>query len=402
MKAVFTPSLPKGKCQAPPSKSMAHRALIAAAFAEGESTIAPPSFSEDIKATLSCLEALGAKFEIRQNAVHVWGISFPAPTGKDLFCGESGSTLRFLLPICLLAGKRITLRGAERLLERPLSVYENLCREKGFFFEKKDGAITVEGRLSAGTYRIPANISSQFITGMLFALSLLEGESRIELIGKAESASYLDLTLSAMESFGVKIQKQENGFVIPANCRYSPRNYTVEGDASNAAFLDALALVGGEVSVSGLNERSLQGDRIYKEHFRAIREGFAEIDLSDCPDLGPILFALAAAHHGAKFSGTARLALKESDRGAAMAEELAKCGVSLTIKENEILVPSGLTAPKEPICGHNDHRIVMAMSTLLIRLGGEILGAEAVKKSFPEYFNVLRDLKTQVILNETE
>lgn len=402
MKAIFTPSRAEGSVLAPPSKSMAHRALIAAAFAEGESTISPIEFSEDIRATIACLTALGAKFEIEKRTVRVSGNAFPKPTGEELFCSESGSTLRFLIPICLLAGEKIRLRGAERLMARPLEVYETICRENGLLFEKEGTSLLVQGPLKAGVYRIPGNISSQFITGMLFALSLLPEESRIEIIGKTESASYLDLTLSAMEEFGVKIKKEENGFLIPAKSAFLPRLFSVEADYSNAAFLDALSLMGGKVEVLGLKENSRQGDRVYKEHFRSIQAGFAEIDLSDCPDLGPILFALAAAFHGARFIGTARLRIKESDRGEAMAKELAKCGVKITVKENEILVPNGLAAPKEPIFGHNDHRIVMAMSTLLSRLGGEVHGAEAVKKSFPDYFEKIQTMGLEVKLDEAE
>ncbi len=402
MNAIFTPSFAKGSLSAPPSKSMAHRALICAAFANGESTISPIEFSEDIKATIASLSELGAEFKIENNSVRVKGILFPRPTGKELFCAESGSTLRFLIPICLITGEKIVLRGAKRLFERPLSIYENLCKENGFLFEKTEDSLTLKGKLSAGSYRIPGDLSSQFITGLLFALSLLSEESRIEIIGKTESASYLDLTLSAMRDFGVEIQKEENAFLIPAKSVFAAQNFTVEGDFSNAAFLDAFTLLGGEVEVLGLKEDSMQGDRIYREHFRALKAGFAEIDLADCPDLAPILFALAASFHGAKFLGTARLRLKESDRGEAMKQELAKCGVHLEIKENEILVPSGISAPKQSIDSHNDHRIAMAMSIILSRFGGTLRGAEAVRKSFPDYFDRIAKLGVKVTLNETE
>lgn len=402
MKAIFTPSLAKGSVFAPPSKSMAHRALICAAFSAGESTLSPIEFSEDIKATMACLTELGAKFEIEHNTVRVIGTDFPLPTGKPLFCAESGSTLRFMIPLCLITGEKITLCGAERLLARPLSVYESLCRENGFLFEKTSTSLTVQGKIAAGEYKIPGNISSQFITGILFALSLLKEESRIRIIGKTESASYLDMTLSCMKEFGVEIQKTEDGFFLPANSAYASRDFAVEGDFSNAAFLDAFSLFGGRVRVMGLGEDSAQGDRVYREHFAALKKGFCEIDLSDCPDLAPILFAVAAFFHGAKFYGTARLRIKESDRGEAMAKELLKCGIELLVSENEILVPSGLSAPSEPIASHNDHRVVMAMSVILSRLGGEIRGAEAVKKSFPDFFEKIRALGVKVTLNEAE
>ncbi len=397
MNAVFSPSFAKGTAFAPPSKSMAHRALICAALAEGESTISPVHPSQDILATIKARSALGASFSTKGETVTVLGTGGTFSHGKALFCSESGSTLRFLIPLCLLNGKEYTLTGAERLFQRPLNVYEELCDQKGFLFEKEGGALRVKGELLAGEYSVSADVSSQFITGLLLALSLLEGNSTIHLVGCVESASYLDLTLSAMASFGVLIEKTEDGFFIPGGQRYRACAYTVEGDCSNGAFLDALNLMGGEVLVTGLGEDSLQGDRIYKEYFRLLREGFCTLSLKDCPDLAPILFAVAAYFHGARFTHTGRLSIKESDRGAAMEAELRKCGARLVIEENEIVVKKGsLHRPAEPIFGHNDHRIVMAMSVLLSRLSGEIEGAEAVKKSYPDFFEVIQKLGIEV------
>ncbi|MBR5295572.1 MAG: 3-phosphoshikimate 1-carboxyvinyltransferase [Clostridia bacterium] len=399
MRAVFSPSFACGEVYAPPSKSMAHRDLISAALCEGESTLSPIALSEDMLATMSALEALGACFTREEGRVFVKGFGKNPSFGKEIFCRESGSTLRFLIPLCLLSGKEYILSGSERLMERPLSVYEDLAKEKGFLFEKREGKLFVAGRLSAGEYSVPGNISSQFITGLLFALSLLEGDSFLQVTGGMESASYIDMTLSAMADFGVNVEKREGGFFIPGGQKYLPRKFQVEGDYSNAAFLDAFSKVGGKVSLLGMKEDSLQGDRVYKEHFKALEKGFCEIDLSDCPDLAPILFALAAYFHGAHFTGTKRLRIKESDRGEAMRAELGKCGVTLEIGENDILVPGGkLLPPKEVIFGQNDHRIVMAMSVLLSCLGGEIEGAEAVAKSYPDFFEEIKKLGIKVDL----
>ncbi len=397
MKAFFSPSFAEGTVFAPPSKSMAHRALIAAALAEGESTLSPIALSEDMLATMDCLESLGAAFYREGHTVRVKGFGGKPSFGKELCARESGSTLRFLIPLCLLSGKEYVLSGSERLLERPLSVYEDLAKEKGFLFERRDGKVFVSGKLTPGEYTVPGNISSQFITGLLFALSLLEKDSFLHITGKTESASYIDMTLSAMAFFGVKAERRDDGFFIPGGQKYLSRTFTVEGDHSNAAFLDAFSAVGGKVTVLGTNADSLQGDRVYKKHFDALQKGFCEIDLTDCPDLAPILFALAAYFHGARFTGTARLRIKESDRGEAMKKEIEKCGGDIRIEENKITVfKQELFSPEEVISGHNDHRIVMAMSVLLSRLGGEIEGVEAVSKSYPDFFEEIKKLGIEV------
>lgn len=397
MRLSFSPSFARGSLSAPPSKSMAHRALISAALAQGESVLSPIALSEDMLATMDCLTALGASFRREGETVFVSGMGAPKSTGKKLYCRESGSTLRFLIPLCLLTGEEFILCGAPRLLERPLGVYETLCRENGFLFERDGDGIRVAGKLRGGSYSVPGNISSQFITGLLFALSLVPEESRLEVTGGLESASYIDMTLSAMASFGVRVERKENVFLLSGKETYQSRNFTVEGDYSNAAFLDAFTLVGGDVRVAGLTDSSLQGDRVYRDIFPLIKNGSPTVDLSDCPDLAPVLFALAAYFHGGRFTGTARLRIKESDRGAAMAEELKKCGVTLSVTDNEIIVPeSKLSAPQEEIRSHNDHRIAMAMSVLLSRTGGILSGAEAVAKSYPDFFEKIKTLGIEV------
>lgn len=397
MIASILPSIAKGTLSAPPSKSLAHRYLICAALSDGESVISPVQFSEDILATMESLRALGAEFTVKGEKVLVKGIGKNFQKGKELFCGESGSTLRFFLPLCLLNGETYTLCGAKRLFERPLSVYEDLCAGKGFFFEKKESAVTVSGKLQAGEYQVAGNVSSQFITGLLLALSLLEEDSTLLVTGKRESSSYLDLTLSVMKAFGVEIEKKENGYFIPGGQVYKAGEYRVEADLSNAAFLEAFSYLGGEVLVEGLPESSLQGDGVYREHFKALSEGFATIDLENCPDLGPVLMTFAALFHGGEFLSTARLKLKESDRGMAMAEELKKCGASILVEENRILVsPAILKAPKERLSSHNDHRIAMSLTVLLSKVGGEIEGAEAVRKSYPEFFEDMKKIGINV------
>lgn len=395
MKVTFTPSLLQGTVTAPPSKSMAHRLLICGGLADGVSTVRGISESEDVLATLRCLEALGVSFEKNGDCVTLQGADVRESLPKsELFCNESGSTLRFFLPLCLLSGNKATLSGTEKLLSRPLSVYENICREQGIQYLQTKTDVSVKGILKSGEYKIPGNISSQFITGLLLALPLCDGDSTLHILPPIESRSYLDLTIEALRTFGVRIVWQdERSLFIKGNQTYRASDVSVEGDYSNAAFFAALALFGHDVSVTGLSKQSRQGDRAYIKFFEMLAKGTPTVHIGDCPDLGPILMAVAAAKNGAVFTGTKRLRIKESDRGAAMASELAKFGVSVTVHEDSIVVyPISFHAPEEPLCGHNDHRIVMALSTLLCKTGGVMEGAEAVRKSLPEYFELMRSL----------
>lgn len=382
-----------GSIVAPPSKSMAHRLLICGALTEG-SVIHNVAFSEDIKATLSCLEALGANVEICENTVKIGGINFKNLKSSRLFCNESGSTLRFLIPLAFRFNKEITLCGTERLFQRSLEVYEDIAKSFDMKFEKQSDLLTLKGDLKAGKYTVRGDISSQFISGLMFALSTLEDDSIIEISGAIESASYLTLTIKALATFGVRITRtDENTILIKGNNRFKAKELTVEGDYSNAAFLEALNLFGSNVYVEGLSEDSFQGDRIYRKHFKTLQKEFAEIDISDCPDLGPVLMAVAAAFHGAKFTGTARLKIKESDRGSAMKAELSKFGSKVEVFENEIIVYKlELSKPETELISHNDHRIVMALTVLGTLTGATILGAQAVTKSYPEFFDVIKTI----------
>jgi 3-phosphoshikimate 1-carboxyvinyltransferase len=321
-----------------------------------------------------------------------------AAPSTPLYCRESGSTLRFMIPLAWLSGREVRLGGAPYLLQRPMSVFEALAMEKGLVFSGEGQEILVKGPLSAGEYTVAGNVSSQFISGLLFALPLLDGDSVIRILPPVESRSYLNLTVAALRTFGVEVTWTDDHTIqIRGNQRYCPCDTLVEGDYSNAAFLYALSLLGGDVTVRGLCGESLQGDRVYRAYFEALRRERATLSVGDCPDLAPVLFAMAAAHHGGVFLDTKRLRLKESDRASAMAEELSKLGVRVLVEEDRVEVEATrLCAPSEPICSHNDHRIVMSMAVLLTRVGGEIVGAEAVNKSFPDFFDRLRSLGLQI------
>ena len=399
MRAVIQPGTARGTVQAPPSKSMAHRLLICAALAEGESVIRSVDRSEDILATADCLAALGASLIWEGNTIRVRGCNPRKAPPSVLRCRESGSTLRFMLPLCLLSGSSMRLEGSEKLLSRPLSVYEDLCREQGLVLQRDGEGLLAEGLLVPGEYAVPGSVSSQFITGLLFALPLLPAGSRIRLIPPVESRSYLSLTLQALRDAGVSVSwADEFTLTVPGNTAFRPRDTQVEGDYSNAAFFEAFNCTGGSVTVTGLRPDSLQGDRVYLEYFPRLASGSAQLDLTDCPDLAPVLFAVASLCRGAVFTGTRRLRFKESDRGAVMAKELAKFGVSVAAGENEITVSGGsLRAPRETLQGHNDHRIVMALAVLCLRTGGVLEGAEAVRKSYPGFWDALRSLGAEII-----
>ena len=397
MKAIFTPCKLQGKINAPPSKSMAHRYLIGAALSKEKCIISGIDYSEDILATIDCLKALGAEITTENDTVTVKPENFMKKTDSILHCRESGSTLRFFIPLALCTGKKITLHGSRRLFERPLDIYENLCNENGFEFSKTEDSVTVCGNLESGEYTINGNISSQFITGLIFALVYLGKESAIHINPPFESRSYINLTISALKAFGADVEFKDELNVIIKKSELHSFSGSVEGDYSNAAFLDAFNYIGSCVEIGNLIPDSLQGDKVYKEYFDAISQGTPTLDISDCPDLGPVLIALASLKNGAILTGTDRLKAKESDRGQAMHEELGKLGGGLIFGDNTITVPKQNLHKTDVILnGHNDHRIVMALSIILSVCGGTIDGTEAVRKSYPSFFEDIKKLSAEV------
>ena len=405
MNVTIHPGKAVGTVAAPPSKSMAHRLLICAGLAGGTSRIRGLAYNEDILATIDCLRALGATCTVEGDTVTVAGMdpSRAAPV-QNLCCRESGSTLRFFIPLALLCGKTVSFTGTQKLLSRPLGIYEQLCEEKGFVFFRQEEMLQVQGNLSGGDYSVPGNVSSQFITGLLFALPLTEQDSYIHITTALESKSYIDLTLQALRTFGIEANwLDDQTLFVPGRQCYMPCDAVVEGDYSGAAFYGAMNALGSNVEITGLVADSLQGDSVFTRHFESLCRGPAEIDISDCPDLGPVLFAVAAAKHGGRFTGTRRLKIKESDRGSAMAQELAFFGTKVLVEENAVtVVPASFHKPDQILHGHNDHRIVMSLAVLLMLTGGEIEGAQAVRKSFPDFFEKLKYLGIEVDTRETD
>lgn len=404
MKVKVLKSNANGVAKAPPSKSFAHRLLICSALSKGTSIIKGVSDSQDMLATLNCVNSLGASYTKVNDSIT---ISLPnnQKISNHFYCNESGSTLRFFIPLALAFGGDFTFHGTEKLISRGVDVYKGLFLPKGIKITTNKTSVDVSGKLTSGQFDVLGNVSSQFITGLLFALPLIEGDSILNVIPPIESQSYIDITLQVLNKFGIKIDViKENSYKIYGGQKYIACNSIVEGDWSNSAFLYALSFLGHNVKVEGLACDSLQGDKACLEIFNKISKLTTNqsqtdiIDLSNCPDLAPISFAVASCFNGAVFTGTKRLAIKESDRAKAMQSELAKFGIKLIVEENSVKVLSGkLMPPTQTLFGHNDHRIVMALTILATLTGAEIEDAQAIAKSYPNFFEVLRELGVKII-----
>ena len=416
---ISPPARIGGTVSAPPSKSMAHRAVLCSALAKGTSHIENLEFSKDISATLAAAGQLCARVESGPADVLVEGLGHFRPVFGPVDCCESGSTLRFLIPLASLTGQSITFVGRGRLMERPQSVYETLYREQNLHFEQANGQLTVAGSLRSGEYTLAGNVSSQFISGLLFALPLLAGDSTLHLIPPVESRSYIEMTRAAQAAFGVTSHwLDDTTLCIPGGQQYHPRDYIVEGDYSQAAFLAVLGAVKGGITLTGLAAETLQGDAAILDILRRCGAKFTrteaglvfeqaplhgvDIDLADCPDLGPVLMVLGLLCEGTTVIRNAeRLRIKESDRIAAMEAELRACGGVLSSEGGTITVHGckpQLHAPEAPLSGHNDHRVVMSLTVLALAadIPLAINEAEAVQKSWPHFFDALKPLGVEV------
>ena len=405
MIARIEPSKLRGTVAAPPSKSMAHRHLICAALTDGISRVHGISESDDVRATIDALRALGCDIAVSDGVATVSGRTPKQFKGEsELYVNESGSTLRFMIPLCLLTGKRYRLTGKARLFERPLSTYETICRDQKLAWQAGEQELILCGKMHSGEFYIPGNISSQFISGLLFSLPLLDGNSVIHITETAESLPYIQMTLEVLQKHGISVDFDGQATLcIPGNQSYIPGEYTVEGDYSNTAFFDALSYFEHEVQTTGLKQDSLQGDKIYRDYFKMLSDGSPILPVGDCPDLAPVLMAIAAEKNGCTLTETARLKIKESDRGTVMRKELSKFGADITVLDDTIIVRSApLRTPTVLLDAHGDHRVVMSLSVLATKYGGEIRGAEHVNKSFPDFFDKLSALGAKVTLYEAE
>ena len=373
----------RGAVTPPASKSMAHRAVLAMALAGGTGTLSNLSDSQDIQATKRCVAALKA----------------PRPEGEPPFldCGESGSTLRFLIPIALAVAGGGVFTGHGRLMERPQQPYFDIFDEKGIFYGQKGSVLTVRGTLTPGVYRLPGNVSSQFVTGLLYALPLLPGDSTIEITTPLESGGYVDMTLDMLEKFGISVQNKNYAvFHIPGNQVYQGRDITVEGDWSQAGFWYSANFLDNQVAIQGLNADSTQGDRVVASlYWKLAKPGDTDIDVSGCPDLLPPLAVMAAVRSGTtRFVNAARLRIKESDRLATTAALLNALGGHAEEGPDSLTVRGVPAFSGGTVDGANDHRIVMAAAIAATRSSAPvtILGAEAVRKSYPSFWEDYKQL----------
>lgn len=393
MIVTITPATLRGAVTPPPSKSQAHRLLMAAALAEGESLVSNVAFSQDILATLDCLEQLGAEIEKGADCVRIRGLDTAARRGElpRMNCRESGSTLRFMIPVALAAAGGGVFSGSGRLMERPQGPYETMFGEKGIPFVRKNGCILTQGTLKSGVYTLPGDVSSQFITGLLYALPLLEGDSEILLTTALESRGYVDMTVLALEAFGVSVEERETGYFIPGGQKYRPKDVTVEGDYSQAGFYYAAIGLGNDIDIQGLNPYSAQGDmRIVPYYLKLCGKGHVELDVSQCPDLVPALAVHAALRAGetAAITNAARLRIKESDRLAAVTAELNKLGADIEEYPDSLLIRGVEKLRGGAVESHNDHRIAMMLAMAATRADSPVIlsGAESVSKSYPNFW----------------
>ena len=375
--------------------------MICAALAEGESVIRNVAFSQDIRATLGCVSALGAKWtDLGRGVIQIEGIGGKEYRGElpRLDCGESGSTLRFFLPIALAVAGGAVFTGRGRLMQRPQKPYFDLFDGMGIEYEQKGDVLKVKGRLRAGQYRLPGNVSSQFFTGLLFALPLLDGKSEMIPTTELESLDYILMTIQSQELAGLEPPGRENGGFVVKGQSYRPMEVSVEADWSQAGFWYAARALGSDVEICGMSDASLQGDKRIAEFARLLsREGDAEIDVSQCPDLVPPLAAMAAVRKGdCRITGAARLRIKESDRLATVTAALNALGAKVEEYPEELLIHGvDVLRGGAVIDCCNDHRIAMMCAVAATRCrGGDtvLLGAECVRKSYPDFWQVYREL----------
>ena len=414
MLARIQPSRLQGSVTVPPSKSMAHRALLCAGLAAGETRIQGILPSQDMEATCRALTALGASIARQGSLARVQGVAGrpKAPQGP-VDCGESGSTLRFLIPAFALASAPARLTGRGRLPQRPLGPYGAIFHGQGLPFAQDETGVSFQGPLAPGDYTLPGDVSSQFISGLLFALPLLPGDSHIRIQPPFESRGYVNMTLQVMDAFGVRASFVDGLTLrVPGNQRFTApaAPFLVEGDDSQAAFFLTLDAILGDVSVAGLSPRSIQGDRVMGEILarcghvpgqppRPLAPFVA--DLGDCPDLGPILMTLGLFCRGeSRLVNAGRLRLKESDRGTAMAQELSKLGGQASLAGDEIRIRQSRLRPGPALSSHGDHRIAMALAVAALgaRIPADIQGAEAVEKSYPDFWKDLAAIGARVEL----
>lgn len=402
----FSPFVPNGTVNVPPSKSDVHRAIICAAMANGVSRISPVALSNDIKATIGCIKALGADAVLENNVLTVDGTNMYKNKTALLDCGESGSTLRFFIPIAAVGNINATFVGKGKLPQRPIGIFTEALPKAGTVCKTEGGLpLEIKGQLKSGIFKIPGNVSSQFITGLLLALPILEGDSEIVLTSPLESVGYIAMTIRTMKQFGVNIQATEKGWHIKGGQSYKTCDYTTDGDWSQAAFFMVLGAVSGKVTVKGVAKDSTQGDKKCAEilaRFGAkvtqldnevtVEKGKLKaitIDASQIPDLVPVLSVCAAFAEGTtRIINAERLRIKECDRLKATAELLNNLGGKVKELSDGLEITGVSSLKGGNVNGYNDHRIVMSAAVCAARSDEDITAtfAMSINKSYPDFY----------------
>lgn len=401
------PSKLSGTITIPSSKSQCHRALIAGALADGASHIKNVTYSDDIKATVNALRCFGVIIEKIEDSIIVKGQGKVDRTCQLIDCNESGSTLRFLIPLALTSGYEYTFNGKGRLPERPIGPYYEIMEKQGINYTNNYGRLplTVKGKLRGDNYHIPGDISSQFITGLMFALPLLEGDSKIIATTPLESRGYVDMTMDTLKKFSIEVDDVDGSYLIKGRQKYMNSDVMVEGDFSQAAFFLCSGVLGGDITVSGVNYNSLQPDKAIIDIIKAaggkidiISDGITareselkgnEIDASNCPDLVPILAVMGAVSNGTTvIKGAKRLKIKESDRLKAISTELNKLGAYITQTDDGLIIKGVSKLSGGVVDSWGDHRIAMALAVASIKCSEPLViqNSSVVKKSYPGFF----------------
>lgn len=405
-----------GEVTLPPSKSDVHRAILCAALSKGKSVISPVDLSQDILATIDCAKALGAKITVEGDTAYVDGTNLFENNEAVLDCRESGSTLRFFIPVAAVGGVKTTFIGKGRLPQRPIGIYLECLPKAGVNCTTQGGLpLQISGSLKSGEFVVPGNVSSQFITGLLFALPLTGEDSKIILSSPLESVGYINMTIRTMAEFGVKVEVTDYGYFIKGGQNYKPCNYKCEGDWSQAGFFMAAGALGGNITLKGLRVDSIQGDRACLDIFARFgakvtiaddsiniisdKLNGIEIDARQIPDLVPIFAVTAAFAKGTtNIYGAERLRIKESDRLNAICTCLQKIGADVMEKPDGLIINGIKQANGGSVEGYNDHRIVMSMSIAVEKSTNpiEITDKESINKSYPAFFDDYKSIMGKV------
>lgn len=417
MNVRLSPSKLSGNVVVPPSKSLSHRAIIAASLAQGKSTITNVLFSKDIIATINAMRACGADITQGKDYVVING-SNVIRKEAIIDANESGSTIRFMIPIALVCDEKITFTGKNNLVKRPLDTFLEIFDKQGIKYQKGDDYLpmTVEGGLKPGTFDIRGDISSQFITGLLYALPMLKADSVINITTNLESKGYIDLTLDMLSKFGIEIENQDyKKFIVKGNQKFKPCDYQVEGDYSQSAFFLLANMFGSDIKLLAMNKNSYQGDKkiladvadfgadiTFNDEYLQAKASVikaATIDFAQSPDLGPALTVLASVAEGtSNFINAARLRIKECDRITCVKDELVKLGADIDELEDGMIIRGVKKLSGGVVDSHNDHRLAMAFSMISL-IADEpitIINAGSVSKSFPNYWEVFESLGGKV------